>query len=172
MTENQNNGSASASANSTDQQLQQEFAIQRIYIKDMSFEAPKTPQIFREEWQPLVSLDLGTKTAVLEKDIHEVVLSLTATVKLGEQTAFLAEVHQAGIFTIKSFPDDQMRQLLGSYCLNILFPYAREAVSDLVVRGGFPPLYLAPVNFDALLQQHMENQKQQAATASEDERKH
>lgn len=155
------------------QQQQPEFAIQRLYIKDMSYEAPNTPQMFRSEWQPLVSLDIGTKATVLEKDIHEVVLSLTATVKLGEQTAFLAEVHQAGIFTIKFFPEDQMRQLLGSYCLNILFPYAREAVSDLVVRGGFPPLYLAPVNFDALYQQHMQNQQQpKTATAEDDDRKH
>lgn len=157
----------------TDQHLQQEFTIQRLYIKDISYEAPNTPQMFRSEWHPLVSLDISTKVNALEKDIHEVVLSLTATVKLGEQTAFLAEVHQAGIFTIRMFPDDQLKGLLGSYCLNILFPYAREAISDLVVRGGFPALYLAPVNFDALYQQHLQNQQKQAqAAASEDDSKH
>ena len=135
-----------------------EFAIQRIYLKDVSFEAPNTPLVFRDAWQPVVTLDINTKTNMLDKDSHEVVLAVTATVKLGEQTAFLAEVKQAGIFTAHNFPTDQLHHLLGSYCPNILFPYAREAISDLVIRGGFPPLYLAPINFDALYQQHLQQQ--------------
>ena len=136
-----------------------EFDIQRIYTKDVSFEAPKTPHTFVEEWKPTVSLNLETKSNRIQDNLHEVILSITATVNTGDKTAFLIEVHQAGVFMIKGFPDDQLHQMLGSFCPNILFPYAREVVSDLVVRGGFPQLILAPVNFDALYHQHLEQQK-------------
>lgn len=163
MAEENSQKSNGKSANQNAQQ-QPEFGIQRLYIKDTSYEAPNTPQTFRAEWQPAVSLDVSTKNQLLEKDLYEVTLSLTATAKLGEQTAFLAEVHQAGIFSIRDFPEDQLRHLLGSYCLSILFPYAREAVTDLVVRGGFPALYLAPINFDVLFQQHLQGQQAQDAT--------
>lgn len=136
-----------------------EFDIQRIYTKDISFEAPETPRTFVEEWKPTVSLNLETKSNRIQDNLHEVILSITATVNTGDKIAFLIEVHQAGVFMIKGFPDDQLHQMLGSFCPNILFPYAREVVSDLVVRGGFPQLILAPVNFDALYHQHMEQQK-------------
>jgi preprotein translocase subunit SecB len=136
-----------------------EFDIQRIYTKDISFEAPETPHTFVQEWKPTVSLNLETKSNRIQDNLHEVILSITATVNTGDKTAFLIEVHQAGVFMIKGFPDDQLHQMLGSFCPNILFPYAREVVSDLVVRGGFPQLILAPVNFDALYHQHMEQQK-------------
>ncbi len=139
-----------------------EFGIQRLYVKDLSFEAPASPQIFLEEWQPELNMDLGTKTNALGDDNHEVVLTVTVTVKIKEKTVFLVEVQQAGIFTIKNFPEDQLRPMLGSFCPNILYPYAREAVTDAVVRGGFPQLYLTPVNFDALFQQHEESQGQAA----------
>lgn len=153
----QNNGQ-------TQQQNQAEFAIQRIYVKDVSFEAPNTPQTFRSEWKPHVALDIKTSNNGLEEDHHEVVLTVTATVKINDQTAFLAEVHQAGIFMLRAFPADQLKQVLGSYCPNILFPYAREVISDLVTRGGFPPLYLAPINFDLLYQQHMQQQSAQGVS--------
>lgn len=135
------------------------FEIQRIYVKDISFEAPNTPQTFVEEWKPEVSLNLETKSNRIQDNMHEVVLSVTATVSTDKKNAFLIEVHQAGVFIVSGFPDDQLHQMLGSFCPNILFPYAREVVSDMVVRGGFPQLILAPVNFDALYEQHMNDQQ-------------
>jgi preprotein translocase subunit SecB len=136
-----------------------QFEIQRIYTKDLSYEAPNTPHTFVEEWKPEVQLNLETKSNRIQDNVHEVVLTVTATVTSNKKSAFLVEVHQAGIFLISGLPQDQLRQMLGSFCPNILFPYAREVISDLVVRGGFPQLILAPVNFDALYTQHMEDQK-------------
>lgn len=135
-----------------------QFEIQRIYVKDLSFEAPNTPHTFMEEWKPEVILNLETKSNPIQPNVHEVVLSITATVNANKKTAFLIEVQQAGVFLINNFPNDQLHQMLGSYCPQILFPYAREVVSDTVVRGGFPQLILAPVNFDTLYAQHMEKQ--------------
>jgi preprotein translocase subunit SecB len=140
-----------------DKQVPQ-FEIQRIFVKDISFESPNTPHTFVEEWKPEVSLNLETKSTRVQDNLHEVVLSITATVSTSNKTAFLIEVHQAGVFMINGFPNEQLHQMLGSFCPNILFPYAREAVSDIVVRGGFPQLILAPVNFDALYAQHQEQQ--------------
>ena len=134
---------------------QPEFHIQRIYIKDVSFETPSTPAIVQKEWQPEVKLDMDTKTAVLSQDIYEVVLTLTVTCTLGEETAFLCEVKQAGIFTASNLEAQQLAHCLGSYCPNILFPYARETIAGLVSKGSFPQLNLAPVNFDALFSAHM-----------------
>lgn len=138
---------------------QPQFEIQRIFVKDVSFESPNTPHTFVEEWKPEVTLNLETKSNKVQENLHEVVLSITATVTTNKKTAFLIEVHQAGVFRIEHFPSEQLHQMLGSFCPNILFPYAREMVSDMVVRGGFPQLILAPVNFDALYQQHMQQQK-------------
>lgn len=132
-----------------------QFEIQRIYVKDMSFEAPNTPHTFVEEWKPEVTLNLETKSNRIQDNVHEVVLSITATVLSNKKNAFLIEVHQGGVFKVEGFPSEQLHQMLGSFCPNILFPYAREVVSDVVVRGGFPQLILAPVNFDALYSQHM-----------------
>jgi len=137
------------------------FEIHRVYVKDLSFEAPNTPHTFGEEWKPEVQLNLETKSNRLQDNQHEVVLTITANVTSNGKSAFLVEVHQAGIFVISGLEPDQLHHTLGSFCPNILFPYAREAVSDLVVRGGFPQLLLAPVNFDALYTQHMEEQKKQ-----------
>jgi preprotein translocase subunit SecB len=135
------------------------FEIHRIYMKDSSFEAPNTPHTFAEEWKPEVQLNLETKSSKLQDNQHEVVLSITANVMSNGKAAFVVEVHQAGIFMITNLPQDQLHHTLGSFCPNILFPYAREAISDLVVRGGFPQLLLAPVNFDALYTQHLEEGK-------------
>lgn len=135
-----------------------QFEIQRIFLKDLSFEAPNTPHTFTEEWKPEVQLNLETKSNKIQENVHEVVLSITATVSSSKKTAFLIEVHLAGVFMLNGFPQNQLHQMLGSFCPNILFPYAREVVSDTVVRGGFPQLILAPVNFDALYMQHMEKQ--------------
>ena len=135
-----------------------QFEVQRIFVKDLSFESPNTPHTFVEEWKPEVSLNLETKSNRIQDHLHEVILSVTATVTSSKKTAFLIEVHLSGVFMVKGFPNEQLHQMLGSFCPNILFPYAREIVSDVVVRGGFPQLILAPVNFDALYAQHMEKQ--------------
>lgn len=142
-----------------DSSVNPEFAIQRIYVKDVSFETPNTPEIFRAEWKPEVNLDLNSKNRRIEDNIYEITLHLTVTVKTASKVAFLAEVQQAGIFTLKYFTDDQLKPMLGSFCPNVLFPYAREVISDLVVRGGFPALYLAPINFDALYHKQQEQDK-------------
>lgn len=143
------------------------FEIQRIYVKDMSYEAPNTPHTFVEDWKPEVQLNLETKSNRVQDNLHEVILSVTATVTSNKKSAFLIEVHLAGIFQMTGIPADQMRQMLGSFCPSILFPYAREVISDVVVRGGFPQLILAPVNFDALYAQHMEDQKKGDAKKEE-----
>ncbi|CCE22134.1 protein-export chaperone SecB [Methylotuvimicrobium alcaliphilum] len=138
------------------------FSIQKIYTKDISFETPNSPKIFTEKWEPKVDFNLGTNVQTLENDMYEVSLTVTVTVKCGESTAYLVEVCQAGIYALKGFSEEEMGPMVGSFCPNILFPYAREAVSDLVAKGGFPQLLLAPVNFDALYAQHLQQAKQQA----------
>lgn len=146
------------------QQPQQQFAMQRIYNKDISFESPATPEVFKKPWQPKVNVDLNTRSNPIDQEGNfEVVLSITVTAKMDEATAFLCEVQQAGIFFIKGFTDEQLRRVLGTAAPNILFPYARENLDSLVVKGGFPALMLAPVNFDALFEQALQQQAQQAA---------
>ena len=135
-----------------------QFIIQRLYIAGVSLETPRSPEIFLKEWHPEVNLDLDTKSKKLDNDNREVILTLTVTVKIDNEVAFLVEVKQAGIFTLKNFPEDELEAVLASFCPTILYPYGREVVSDLVVRGGFPPLYLSPVNFDALYQQSKKQQ--------------
>ncbi|MBR9907576.1 MAG: protein-export chaperone SecB [Gammaproteobacteria bacterium] len=155
--------------NGADQQAQQQaFQIQRIYAKDVSFEAPNAPEIFRKEWKPELNLDMNVKNTKIEDGVYEVVLKITATNKVGDDVAFLAEVHQAGIFTISdAIEEGQRAHLLGAFCPNILFPYARECLSNLVSRATFPQLNLAPVNFDAVFAQHVQQQQQQAQQAAE-----
>lgn len=148
-----------------EQETQQapQFSIQRVYVKDLSFEAPGTPKAFLQAWNPEVAVNVQTETAALEDgQNYEVVLSLTVTVKNDNATAFLVEVKQAGIFLIAGVPDAQLAPLLGAYCPNVLFPYARETVTDVVSRGSFPQLLLAPINFDAAF---ADAQRQQAAQA-------
>ena len=134
----------------------QKFAIERLYIKDASYEAPHMPGILTGEWQPVLTVNLQTKTMKLETQAFEVILIVTVTAKLGDKVAYLVEAQQAGIFALEGFEPADLEHMLNSFCPNILFPYAREFISDLVVRGGFPALYLTPVNFDALYQQHLD----------------
>ena len=148
------------------QTQEKQFSIQKIYTKDMSFETPNSPKIFTEKWEPSVDFNLGTHVETLENSLYEVALTVTITVKCGDTTAYLVEVNQGGIFALNGFTDQEMGPMVGSFCPNILFPYAREAVSDLVTKGGFPQLLLAPVNFDALYAQHLQHLQQQA-TGSE-----
>lgn len=142
-----------------------QFMIQRVYVKDFSFETFNTPEIFKHRWEPELSLDLNTKHSKLEENTYEVVLTLTVTVKNLNTTAFLVEVQQAGIFSIQGSPLNQLDHLLGSFCPNILFPYAREAITTEVNRGSFPQLVLAPINFDALYMQRL--QEKQKSTNDE-----
>lgn len=137
------------------QSSQPQLMLQKIYVKDVSFEAPNAPQIFQEigendAQQPQVQLNLGQRATDLGNDLYEVVLSLTLTCTLGERTAYLAEVQQAGLFGIAGFSEPDHAGIIGSYCPNLLFPYARQVISSLVLEGGFPPFLLQPINFDAL----------------------
>ena len=148
------------------EQAQQQFVMQRIYTKDLSFESPSSPAIFTKQYQPKVNVDLNTRsTAIDENGNFEVVLKITLTAKVDEDTAFLVEVQQAGLFMISGFGDEDLRRILGTAAPNILFPYARESLDSLAVRGGFPPIMLAPVNFDSLYQQALAQQAAQAAEA-------
>ena len=157
--ENQNNQAANGAAQGN-QQVQ--FSLQRIYVKDLSFESPKSPAVFQSQWNPQVNLDLNTRHSELQEGVHEVVLSLSATVTNGnDEVTFIAEVQQAGIFAINDLDEAAMRHTLGAFCPNILFPYAREAIDNLVLRGSFPPLMLSPVNFDALYAQAEQRRAQQ-----------
>lgn len=138
------------------------FAIQRIYTKDISFESPNSPHIFLDNIQPEVQLNLGSTINQLNEQNFEVVLTVNVEGKHEDKTVFLVEVHQAGIFLINGFSQEEMKPLLNIGVPNILFPYAREVVSDLVVRGGLPQLILQPVNFEALYAQQQASQEQGA----------
>jgi preprotein translocase subunit SecB len=145
------------------------FNIAKIYVKDVSFETPNSPQIFQgSDWNPQVGVELLTNAKAIGDKTFEVVLTVTATAKLGEKTAYLCEVHQAGIFQLDGFDPETLKGILGSFCPSILFPYAREAVSDFVGKGGFPQLLLGPVNFDALYAQRLAQEKQKQPQTQSD----
>jgi len=150
-----------------DQNAEAQFMIQRVYLKDASFEVPNAPAVFQQQWEPELTLDLNTEHTELETGVYDVVLTVTATVKNKNAIAFLAEVKQAGIFTIQGAAIQQLDHLLGSFCPNILFPYAREAITSQVIRGSFPQLVLAPINFDALYMQQVEDRKKSKTEVEE-----
>jgi len=156
------------SASNNEQQQQGQFGIQKVYVKDLSFETPNSPAIFNEDLQPTVNLQLANESRRIAENTYEVVLRLTVTVGTDDKTFYLAEVNQAGIFHIGGFPDSAIERMVATVCPNILFPFARELVSDLVTRGGFSQLLLAPVNFEALYAQQKQQQQDnsQAATDS------
>lgn len=152
-----------------------QFALQKIYVQDISFEAPNSPDIFtKQDFVPDINLQLNVQTRELDESLkqaggtHEVILNITVTAKnkADEKTAYIVEVKQAGIFTAVNFPQGDLDAMLRSYCPNILFPYARELVSNLVERGGFPQFLLAPINFDALYQQFLDKERSTEAPAS------
>lgn len=148
-------------------QDQQQFGIQKVYMKDMSFETPNSPAVFTQEWKPEINLQLNSSGNALADGVHEVILSVTVTAKMGDTTAYLAEVQQAGIFNMSGFDDNQMGHMLGAFCPNVLYPFAREAIADLVGKGGFPPVYLSPVNFDALYAQKLRETQTQVTDPSQ-----
>ena len=158
--------------NSGENAQEPQFAIQRIYTKDVSFETPNSPAIFQKEWQPEIKLDIDTRSNRLANETYEVILSVTVTALVEEQTAFLAEVQQAGIFTIGNMPEGQIAHMIGAFCPNTLFPYARETISGLVNHGSFPQLNLAPVNFDALFTSYLQQRQAQEEAAAASSEKH
>lgn len=129
---------------------QPQFSIQRIYLKDLSFETPQGPSAFKKKWQPKVSQDLNTKTDQVEEGLYEVALRVTITVADGEDTIYIVEAEQAGLFNVNGFAEEQLPQILNTTCPGILFPYLRETLDNVVTKGSFPALLLPPINFDAL----------------------
>ncbi|UCV02975.1 protein-export chaperone SecB [Dechloromonas denitrificans] len=141
-----------------EQNEQPVFGIEKLYVKDLSVEVPNAPEIFLEREAPQVEIQLNTGGRGVGEGVFEVVLTVTVTAKMGEKTVFLVEVGQAGIFRIQNVPEDQIEPLIAVACPNILFPYARETVSDAVTRAGFQPIVLQPVNFEAMYMQRLQAQ--------------
>ena len=159
MAEEQNQEAAA------EEQPQAQFQLQKLYIKDVSFELPNAPQIFQEDGQVDIKLNLAQKVEDLAEGVHEVVLTVTVTATLGEKTAYLAEVQQAGIFSIAGLPEQGKHAALNTLCPHTLFPYARRMITDLVAEGGFPPLVLQPINFDQIYAQRLQEAQTQADAA-------
>lgn len=142
--------------------------LQKFYLRDVSFESPGAPGIFQKKWETNLNLELNTSHRTVSDNVYEISLKLSAKVELEKnETAFLVEVDQAGIFKIDNFEAEQLDHILNSYCPNILFPYAREAITDLTTKGGFPPLLLAPINFDGLYAQKLKEAQDKSAADSE-----
>lgn len=146
----------------TNTQPETSFAIQRIYIKDVSFETPNSPNIFPKEWKPEIQLEMNSSSQQLADNVFEVALRITLTTKSNDEVAYICEVTQAGIFAVVGFTGNQLAHCLGAYCPNILFPYARETISSLVNKGTFQPVNLEPVNFDALFMNYLQQQQAQS----------
>ncbi len=151
---------------------QGEFLIQKIYVEDVSVESPNTPSIFQETFKPEANIDLNTASEALPTpNAHKVSLTITVTTKSANKTVFLVQIKQVGIFTVANFPENQIGHILGSFCPSILFPYAREMLSSLVTRAGFPDLQLAPINFDALYAQGLKSQTQNQSEPEQENKK-
>ena len=140
------------------------FSIDKIYVKDLSLECPGSPQSFKTAEQPQVEVGLRTRGEQVEPDMYECVLTITLTAKTSDRTLFLVEASQAGIFTIRGLPPEHLQPVIAINCPNVLFPYLRETLADMVGRAGFPPVHLAPINFEALYQQQLA-QAQEAVPA-------
>lgn len=139
------------------------FGIEKIYVKDLSLEIPHAPEVFLSGEQPQVDVQLHNEGGKIGEGLYQVVLTVTVTAKAGDKTMFLVEAAQAGIFQLRNVPESDLEPLLATACPNILFPYVREAVSDVIARAGFPPVYLAPVNFEAIYLQRLQQAQEQAA---------
>ena len=150
----QNNGAAGAD--------QAQFTIQKIYVKDVSFEVPNSPHVFNEQGQPNLELNLNQKVARIAEGLFEVALGITLTCKIEDKTIYLAEIEQAGLFGLSGFDERTLDMMLGTYCPNVLFPYVRQTISELVVQGGFPPFYLQPINFEGLYAEGLRRRAEQA----------
>ena len=137
------------------------FSIEKVYVKDLSLEVPNAPQVFLEREAPQVDIQLHHNSSVVEEGVYQTTLTVTVTAKVGEKTLFLVEAAQAGIFVARNIPPNELDPVLGIACPNILFPYVREVISETVVRAGFPPVLLAPVNFEAIYQAQRDPQPAQ-----------
>ena len=139
-----------------------QFTVEKIYVKDLSFEAPKTPQVFSEQAQPQLQMNLNQRVTRIAESTFEVVLGINLTCKLGEdKTVYLVEVQQAGLFNLSGFDDQSLDAMLGTHCPNVLYPYARQVIGDLIQAGGFPPFLLQPINFEALYAEGLRQRAQQ-----------
>ena len=159
MAEEQNEVAASQ------EKQQAQFQLQKLYTKDVSFEIPNAPQVFQEDGQVEIKMNLAQKVETLAENVHEVILTVTVTASLGEKTAYLVEVQQAGIFSIAGLDDQSQHAAINTLCPHTLFPYARRVITDLVAEGGFPPLVLQPINFDQIYAQRLQEAQAQAANA-------
>jgi len=148
---------------SAQQSQEPAFGIQRIYLKDLSLEIPNAPQIFLDTQQPAVEIQLDVGAQALVEGIYETSVTVTVTTRAGENVAFLVEAKQAGIFEIRNLPEEQLPLILNVVCANIVYPYLRANVADVVQRAGFPPMHLAEINFEALYQQRLQQQAESAA---------
>jgi len=155
-----------------EQKPEVQFALQRVYLKDLSFESPQGVKAFTTQAKPKVNQELNTKTAKIEDNLYEVALRLTVTVADGEETLYLVEVEQAGLFAVSGLEDQQLAQVLNTACPNILFPYAREAIDNTLTKATFPPLLLPPINFDALFASAVQQAQQKAQAEGEEETAH
>ena len=155
---NPNNGASQAGASA-------QLSVQKIYVKDASFEVPGAPAIYQEQGQPQIQLNLSQKVSNFAENVYEVVLTVTVTCKLGEKTAYLAEVQQAGVFGLVGFPQADLQNVLATYCPHTLFPYARQMIGELVMQGGFPPFVLQPINFEQIYSEQMRRRSDQQAVA-------
>ncbi len=152
------------------EQAEKRLSIGKIYLKDFSFESPQAPGVFRQsDWKPQTDLNLRSSHTALEDNHHEIILTVTVEAKAEEKTFFLLEMQQAGLFEISGYDDEEFGAIVGSFCPNVLFPFARETVASLVQKGGFPEFVLQPINFDAL---YMQSKQQQAAQQAEQAEKH
>jgi preprotein translocase subunit SecB len=141
------------------------FQIEKIYVKDLSLEIPNAPQVFMDQVQPQLEVQLGNEAAKFGESLYEVTVTATVTARAGERTLFLAEAVQAGIFSVRNVAAEEVQPLLGIACPNILFPYLREAVSDLITRGGFPPVLLSPISFEGIYMQRLQQQQEQSGAS-------
>ena len=159
MAEETTPGGNAAAANGQGQNV----ALQSVYVKDLSFEAPNGPFLPAQNQDPKIQLNLNTSSTPVGNDVHEVLLTVTLEAKSGDTPVYLAEVKQGGVFTVRGFGADDTRRILGSFAPNVLFPYIRQTVSDMVSKGGFPPFFLPPVNFDALYERSLQERAAQQA---------
>lgn len=162
MADNDQNQAAAQPAAAQPAASDTRFGLQRIYIKDASFEAPESPEVFRRQYNPQINFSINTRSRKIEDDVFEVVLRLTADVKQEDKTVFLVEVQQAGVFEVRGLEGERLEQVLTITCPGILFPYGREAIDAMVVKGSFPALLLAPVNFEAIYMQAKRQQQEGA----------
>ncbi|HEX4927208.1 MAG TPA: protein-export chaperone SecB [Burkholderiales bacterium] len=149
------------------QQQQATFQIEKVYVKDLSLEIPNAPKVFLEQVQPQLEVRIDSAAQTFAEGYYEVVVTATVTAKIGERTLFLVEAAQAAIFAVRNVPAEELDPLLGIACPNVIFPYLRETISDVVVRGGFPPVLLAPLSFEALYMQRMQQQQQGQASGAQ-----